>query len=205
MWLSHWRYQLVKAVQSSRSNHQKVPALLALKRKLADKLFFQNAPGSGRRIRLLISGGAALPEELGYIYLGAGLPIVQGYGLTETSPVITAGRVEDNRVGTVGKPIRNVEVRIASDGEIETRGPHVMRGYYNKPAETLHCFTAMVVQTGDIGTLDEIILRINDRKRTIKTSGEIHRAPAKSALVSRARSLSIRVLIGRAPEVSGAL
>jgi len=65
---------------------------------------------------LLISGGAALPEELGYLYVGAGLPIVQGYGLTETSPVITAGVMEDNRIGTVGKPIKHVEIRIAEDG-----------------------------------------------------------------------------------------
>ena len=91
---------------------------------------------SGGRIRLLVSGGAALPEELGYIYLGAGIPIIQGYGLTETSPVITTGLLDDDRVGTVGKPISHVEVRIAADGEIETRGPNVMRGYYNKPAET---------------------------------------------------------------------
>ncbi len=104
---------------------------------------------------MLVSGGAALPEDLTYIYIGAGIPIVQGYGLTETSPVITTSRIEDNRVGTVGKLIPNVEIRIASDGEIEMRGPNVMRGYYNKPEETRAVFTSDGwFKTGDIGTID---------------------------------------------------
>src|SRR5215212_8807957 len=137
--------------------HQPVPASLQLKHSFASRLVFskwQNAFGG--RIRLLVSGGAALPEDLTYIYIGAGIPIVQGYGLTETSPVISASRVEDNRVGTVGTAIPNVDIRIAEDGEIEVRGPNVMRGYYNKPEETRAVFTSDGwFKTGDIGTIDE--------------------------------------------------
>ena len=131
----NWAVDVGKEFARLSIRHQEIPFALALKHKLADKLIFSKMRAAlGGRIRLLVSGGAALPEELALIYIGAGLPIVQGYGLTETSPVITAGIVEQNRVGTVGKPIGNVEVRIASDGEIETRGPNVMQGYYNKPA-----------------------------------------------------------------------
>src|SRR5205807_7944731 len=101
-------------------------------------------------------------------------------GLTETSPVITAGLLRDNRVGTAGKPIRNVEVRIAPDGEIETRGPHVMQGYWKKPDETRAVFTADGwFKTGDIGQFDEDgFLTITDRKKELlKTSGGKYIAP----------------------------
>jgi long-chain acyl-CoA synthetase len=103
--------------------HERVPAFLKLKHWIASKLVFSKWQWAfGGRMRLLVSGGAALPEDLSYIYIGAGIPIVQGYGLTETSPVITTSRIDDNRVGTVGKAIPNVDIRIAEDGEIEIRG-----------------------------------------------------------------------------------
>ncbi|HEX8421902.1 MAG TPA: long-chain fatty acid--CoA ligase, partial [Pyrinomonadaceae bacterium] len=145
-----------------------VPPLLQLKHDLAMRLVFSKwREGVGGRMRLFVSGGAALPDEIGYIFLGAGLPIVQGYGLTETSPVIATGTLEDNRIGTVGQPIKNVEVRIAPDGEIETRGPNVMLGYYRKPAETRAVFTEDGwFKTGDIGLVDaEGFLKITDRKK----------------------------------------
>lgn len=190
--------------------HQKIPALLGFKHKLADKLVFSKMRQAlGGRIRLLISGGAALPEELGYIYIGAGLPIVQGYGLTETSPVITAGVVEDNRVGTVGKPIRNVEVRIAADGEVETRGPNVMRGYFNKPLETQAVLTEDGwFKTGDIGTIDEDgFLRITDRKKELfKTSGGKYIAPQPiEQLIKGSRFVNQVVLIGNGRKFPAAM
>ncbi|HEX9919198.1 MAG TPA: long-chain fatty acid--CoA ligase, partial [Pyrinomonadaceae bacterium] len=161
--------------------HQSVPPLLGLKHELASRVVFSKwREGVGGRMRLFVSGGAALPDEIGYIFLGAGLPIVQGYGLTETSPVIAAGTLEDNRIGTVGRPIKNVEVRIATDGEIETRGPNIMRGYYKKPAETRAVFTADGwFKTGDIGILDpDGFLKITDRKKELfKTSGGKYIAP----------------------------
>jgi long-chain acyl-CoA synthetase len=181
-----------------------------LKRKIADKLIFSKLRNAlGGRIRLLVSGGAALPEELALLYIGAGLPIVQGYGLTETSPVITAGMMEDNRVGTVGKPIRNVEVRIASDGEIETRGPNVMRGYYNKPAETRAVFTEDGwFKTGDIGRIDEDgFLHITDRKKELfKTSGGKYIAPQPiEQMIKGSRFVNQVVLIGNGRKFPAAL
>lgn len=177
----NWAVAVGKEYAKLAVRHGKIPGPLGFKHKIADKLIFSKIRAAlGGRIRLLVSGGAALPEELGYIYIGAGLPIVQGYGLTETSPVITAGQLDDNRIGSVGKPIPNVDVRIAADGEIETRGPNVMRGYYNKPAETRAVMTDDGwFKTGDIGTIDEDgFLRITDRKKELfKTSGGKYIAP----------------------------
>jgi long-chain acyl-CoA synthetase len=206
----NWSVDVAKEYARLLTRHQKVPALLALKHKLADKLIFSKMRlALGGRIRLLVSGGAALPEELALIYIGAGLPIVQGYGLTETSPVITAGVLEDNRVGTVGKPIRNVAVRLASDGEIETRGPQVMRGYYNKPEETRAVFTDDGwFKTGDIGTLDEDgFLRITDRKKELfKTSGGKYIAPQPiEQLIKGSRFVNQVVLIGNGRKFPAAL
>jgi long-chain acyl-CoA synthetase len=191
-------------------NHQKIPALLALKYKLAQRLVFSKwQAGLGGRIRLFISGGAALSDEIGYIFAGAGLPIVQGYGLTETSPVITAGRLEDNRIGTVGKPIRNVEVRIAADGEIETRGPHIMRGYYKKPDATRDVLSADGwFKTGDIGTLDaDGFLCITDRKKELfKTSGGKYIAPQPiEGMIKGSRFVNQVVLIGNGRKFPAAL
>jgi long-chain acyl-CoA synthetase len=191
-------------------SHRPVPTLLALKHRLAERLVLQKWRAAlGGRIRLLISGGAALPEELGYIYLGAGLPIVQGYGLTETSPVITAAVMDDNRIGTVGKPIKQVEIRIAADGEIETRGPNVMRGYYNKPEETRAVFTADGwFKTGDIGSIDaDGFLRITDRKKELfKTSGGKYIAPQPiEQLIKGSRFVNQVVLIGNDRKFPAAL
>jgi len=190
--------------------HKEVPPLLDLKYKLASRLVFSKwREGMGGRMRLFVSGGAALPEEIGYIFLAAGLPIVQGYGLTETSPVIAAGNLEENRIGTVGRPIRNVEVRIAADGEIETRGPHVMRGYYRKPAETRAVFTDDGwFKTGDIGQLDaDGFLSITDRKKELfKTSGGKYIAPsAIEARIKASRFVNQVVLIGNGRKFPAAL
>lgn len=190
--------------------HEPVPPLLGLKHELASRLVFSKwREGVGGRMRLFVSGGAALPEEIGYIFLGAGLPIVQGYGLTETSPVIAAGTLEDNRIGTVGRPIRNVEVRIAPDGEIETRGPNVMRGYYKKPAETRAVFTEDGwFKTGDIGLLDaDGFLKITDRKKELfKTSGGKYIAPsAIEARIKGSRFVNQVVLVGHGRKYPAAL
>jgi long-chain acyl-CoA synthetase len=206
----NWAVAVGKEYARLSTRHQKIPALLELKRKVADKLIFSKMRAAlGGRIRLLVSGGAALPEELALIYIGAGLPIVQGYGLTETSPVITAGVFEDNRVGTVGKPIRNVELRIASDGEVETRGPQVMRGYYNKPEETRAVFTADGwFKTGDIGTIDQDgFLRITDRKKELfKTSGGKYIAPQPvEQMIKGSQFVNQVVLIGNGRKFPAAL
>jgi long-chain acyl-CoA synthetase len=190
---------------------RKVPAALALQQKVASRLVFSKwREAMGGRIRVFCSGGAALPEDLGHIFNGAGLPIVQGYGLTETSPVICVNGPEDNRIGTVGRPIRNVEVRIApEDGEIETRGPNVMLGYYNKPEATREVFTADGwFKTGDIGTLDSAgALRITDRKKELfKTSGGKYVAPQPiEQRIKQSRFVNQVVLVGNGRKFAAAL
>ena len=123
----------------------------------------------GSRIRWLSSGGAPLPKHIGLAFKDAGLEIFEGYGLTETSPVISFNRLNNNRVGSVGQAIPGVEVQIASDGEILTRGPHVMKGYWREPDATAAVLTSDGwFHTGDIGTLDdEGFLTITDRKKDI--------------------------------------
>jgi long-chain acyl-CoA synthetase len=180
---------------------ERVPPALALQHRLAARLVFSKwREGMGGRIRLFTAGGAPLPEEIGLIFYGAGLPIVEGYGLTETSPVIAVNDPADNRVGTVGRPIRHVEVRIAEDGEIETRGPNVMRGYYNKPEATQEVFTTDGwFKTGDIGSLDaEGYLRVTDRKKELfKTSGGKYVAPQPiEQRIKQSRFVNQVVLVG---------
>jgi long-chain acyl-CoA synthetase len=136
----------------------------------------------GGRVRVIVSGGAALQPRLARIFWSARIPVLEGYGLTETSPVIAVNNLEPNgtRFGTVGPVINNVEVKIAEDGEILCKGPNVMSGYFNRPD-----LTAEVIDgggwfhTGDIGTMvDNRFLRITDRKKEIfKTSGGKYIAP----------------------------
>jgi long-chain acyl-CoA synthetase len=187
-----------------------VPLVLALEYKIASKLVFSKwREGMGGRMRLFTAGGAALPEELGLIFYAAGLRIAEGYGLTETSPVIAVNDPDDTRVGTVGRPIRNVEVRIAPDGEIETRGPNVMLGYYNKPEATREVFTQDGwFKTGDIGTLDaQGYLRITDRKKELfKTSGGKYVAPQPiEQRIKQSRFVNQVVLIGNGRKFPSAL
>lgn len=205
-----WAVEVGKTRARRISNHEKVPWLLAVKHMMASALVFsQWRKAMGGRIRIFVSGGAALSEEIGYIFAGAGLPIVEGYGLTETSPVITASTLEDNRVGTVGKPIRNVEVRLAPDGEIETRGPNVMRGYWNKPEQTQAVFTADGwFKTGDIGTIDrDGFLTITDRKKELlKTSGGKYIAPQPiEQLIKGSRFVNQVALVGNGRKFPAAL
>ena len=205
-----WSVRVAREYAELKLGRRAIPLFLKVKHFIASKLVFSKwHKAFGGRIRLLISGGAALPEDLAYIYIGAGLPIMQGYGLTETSPVITTGSLEYNRVGTVGRPIPNVEIRIAPDGEIETRGPNVMRGYYNRPEDTRAVFTADGwFKTGDIGTIDnDGFLRITDRKKELfKTSGGKYVAPQPiEQAIKGSRFVNQVVLIGSGRKFPSAL
>jgi len=142
----------------------------ALKRTVADTLVFSKwREALGGRLKYAVVGGAALNAELTNVFAAAGITALQGYGLTETSPVIAFNRPERNKPGTVGEPLPGVEVRIADDGEILTRGPHVMAGYYKAKDKTREVLDeAGWFYTGDVGEFDEDgFLRITDRKKDL--------------------------------------
>ena len=148
--------------------------------KLADKLVYSKVrAGMGGRVRTYVSGGAPLGRPLAEWFADVGIRICEGYGLTETSPVIAANNPAAHRIGSVGKPLANVQVKIADDGEILVRGPSVFQGYWNKPAETQAAFVDGWFKTGDIGKLDfDGFLYVTDRKKDLlKTSGGKFIAP----------------------------
>lgn len=153
-----------------------------LQMKLADKLIFSKwREALGNNLQCIVSGGAACQVRLIRIFTAAGIPIMEGYGLTETSPVISVNRydVKERMFGTVGPMISGVEAKIAADGEILTKGPHVMMGYYKRPDFTAESIIDGWYYTGDIGTIiDNKYLKITDRKKEMfKTSGGKYVAP----------------------------
>lgn len=205
-----WAIAIAKEYAALANVGEPAPIALAAKHGVADKLVYSKLRDFfGGRLRFCITGGAALSDDIFLIFTGAGIPIMQGYGLTETSPVISSNNPSANRVGTVGRPIRNVEVRIASDGEIEVKGPGVMPGYYNKDAATREAFTDDGwFRTGDIGRIDaDGFLIITDRKKELfKTSGGKYIAPAHIEQMLRAsRFVSQAVLVGNERKFPAAL
>ena len=184
--------------------------ILALQHKFADKLVFKKwREAVGGRIRTFISGGAPLAPEIAYLFSAAGLTILQGYGLTETSPSISCNTEARNRVGTVGPVMDGVSVKIAEDGEILVKGDTIMKGYYNRNDANREAFTEDGwFRTGDIGHIDEDgYLAITDRKKDlIKTSGGKYIAPQKiESLIKSSRFVSQVIVIGNARRFVSAL
>ena len=176
-----WALRVAQEAMPWRAYGREASSWTRLKWKIADKLVYSKIrAGLGGRVRTFCSGGAPLAVELGEFFASIDVPIFQGYGQTETSPIVSANVPGGNKVGTVGRPIPNVEVRIAEDGEILVRGNCVMQGYYRKPDQTRDTFTADGwLRTGDIGHLDaDGYLVVTDRKKELlKTSAGKFVAP----------------------------
>jgi len=194
--LFHWAIAVGFAVSQARLEGRRPPLWATIQRPLADALVLRKIRARvGGRIRLMVSGSAPLAKTTAEFFYAVGLPISECYGLTESSPGITANPPWAPRLGTVGIAFPGVEVKIAADGEVLARGPNIMQGYYNRPEETAAVLRDGWLHTGDIGHLDASgYLTITDRKKDlIVTSGGKNIAPApielrfkKSPLVSEA-------------------
>jgi len=200
--LFQWGLKVANARAKAEMSGRRLSGLGKLQAVLAERLIWSKIRDNvGGRLHTMISGSAPLPLAVAEFFHGIGLPITEGYGLTETSPVLTGNPLGAARAGTVGRAIPGIEISIAPDGEILARGPNIMAGYYNKPAETAEALRDGWFHTGDIGTLDaDGYLTITDRKKDLLvTSGGKKIAPQplesmlkRSPLVAEAMVLGDR-------------
>jgi long-chain acyl-CoA synthetase len=187
--LARWGRDVGMEWARRRDARQPIPAPLALAHSVASRLVYSVIGRKlGGRLRLRVSGGAALQRDVALFFYGVGQPIFEGYGLTETSSAICVNRFENFRIGTVGPLFDNIEVKFAEDGEILVRGPVIMKGYWNRAQESAEALRDGWFYTGDIGTMDpDRHLRITDRKKDlIVTSGgkKVAPQPIENALRS---------------------
>jgi long-chain acyl-CoA synthetase len=199
--LFDWAIRVAQRSVKWRAYGERAPLALRISWDIADRVVYSKIrEGIGGHVRAFISGGGPLSPELAEFFWGVGIPVYQGYGLTETSPVVSANCPTANKVGSVGKPIRHVDVRIAEDGEIFVHGPCVMRGYYEKPEETRAVISRDGwLATGDIGRRDaDGYLFVTDRKKDLfKTAAGkfVAPQPIENSLKSRPLILNA-VLVG---------
>jgi long-chain acyl-CoA synthetase len=202
----NWSLDVARRSAQLSTMGEPLPPLLQFQREIADHLVFAKLREAvGGRIVRMVSGGAALPTDIALVFTGAGIPVLQGYGLTETSPVIAVNTLDHNRVGSVGRLLPGVEARIAEDGEILTRGPNVFQGYFDKPEESAASFGddpnggERWFKTGDIGQFDsDGFLFITDRKKDlIKTSGGKYVAPQMiEGMINQSEFIEQAVVVG---------
>ena len=201
------RVGLARARATLRGRH--AGPLTALQASIAERMVFSKVrEGTGGRLRIVVSGSAPLPTAVAEFFAAIGLPVIEGYGLTETAPVLTVSPAGAERAGAVGKPLSGVALKIAPDGEILARGPNVMSGYYNKPDETAEVIKDGWFHTGDIGTIDaDGYLSITDRKKDLLvTSGGKKIAPQPiEAVLKRSPLVSEAVLLGDRRRYAAAL
>ncbi|HEV7967905.1 MAG TPA: long-chain fatty acid--CoA ligase [Candidatus Acidoferrales bacterium] len=205
-----WATRVARESVRWKAYGEEAPSSLHLRWKIADRIVYSKIrQGIGGRFRAFISGGGPLSRELAEFFWAVGVPVYQGYGLTEASPVVSANYPGANKVGTVGQPIEHVNVRIAEDGEILVQGPCVMKGYYLKPTDT----SAVIspdgwLATGDIGRLDEEgFLYVTDRKKDLfKTAAGKFVAPQPIENTLKSSPLILNaVLVGDAHKFIAAL
>jgi long-chain acyl-CoA synthetase len=204
-----WAIRAGMAKSAATLRGKKVGPLTSLKASIADRLVFTKIrDGLGGRIRFVVSGSAPLAVDTAEFFQAVGLPVIEGYGLTETAPILTVNPPAAPRVGTVGKAVSGVELRIADDGEILARGPNVMKGYFNKPQATADAVKDGWFHTGDIGHIDsEGYLTITDRKKDLLvTSGGKKIAPQPiEAVLKRNPLVGEAILLGDRRKYAAAL
>jgi len=195
-----WAIDVGRARARAELQGKRPPMLAGLKGRVADRLVWSKIRENlGGHLKNIVSGSAPLSSSSAEFFFGIGLPITEGYGLTETSPVLTGNPPGRWRLASVGKPIPGVELRIADDGEILARGPNIMSGYYHKPEATAEALRGGWFHTGDIGRLDgDGYLYITDRKKDlIVTSGGKNVAPQPiEAVLKRSPLVAEAVLLG---------
>ena len=201
--LFNWALETGTRASRLRLAGKELPFGLAARHAVADRLVLSKVrEGLGGRVRFCLSGGAALPLFVNEFFHSLGIFVVEGYGLTETSPIVTANGLDPSeiRLGTIGKPLENLEIKLDQDGELLVRGPSVMSGYWNKPEQTAEVFTDDgFLRTGDIAEIDDdgFVLIVDRKKDLIVTAGGKNVAPQPiESDLKKNRYIESAVLVG---------
>jgi long-chain acyl-CoA synthetase len=198
-----------RRVSVLRQRGQTPPLSLSVQMAIADRLLFRRLRARfGERLRFFVCGGASLPREVAELFHAAGMLVLEGYGLTETTGAVAVNRPDRHRFGTVGPPLPGCHIAIAEDGEILVSGPGVMAGYHRDPAATQAATTAQgAFATGDLGAMEDGFLRITGRKKTqFKTSGARYVAPERiEPRLSMREGIAEAIVVGAGRPYAGVL